>query len=170
VLRDPRGGTLSFDATLAPDRQSLTRKLALFDPHAGPWRWTRLGPYLDLVGTPVDTLSVATPQSDCQAEVDQLSVLGDYDPSSRYSPVFLTGALECARALPPDSFVAAAVNGVVAGTARPQQVAGPRGLFALMTAEAALRPGRNETEFFLVSGPSAEPRLERVRITPQRDD
>jgi len=170
VLRDPRGGVLSFDAALAPDRQSLARKLDLFDPQAGPWRWTRLGRYRDLVGAPVEELFVVAADSDCEAEIDQLSVVEEHDPSSRYSPAFLTGAIECARDLPVAPYVAVAVNGAVAGTAALRQVAGTQALYAVMTAEAAWRPGRNETELLLVSGPPAEPRIERIRTHPLRDD
>lgn len=163
VLRDPTGGELPFDTTLALDPLSLDRKLELFDPQAGPWRWARLGSYRRLVGTRVDDL-LTLAEGDCVAEVDQLPVLETYDPSSRYSPALLTGSLECSRELPTTVFVAVSLNGVIAGTTAVQRTAERRGLYAVMTAETALRPGPNDTALFAVTGPPAAPRLTPIRV------
>ena len=162
-LNHPGGDTLTYRLDFAPDRQSLARKLELFDPGAAELRWVRFGPYRRFIGLEVAALAElagAGTVTGCRAEVDQLPALAAWDPDGRYSPVRLTGALACDRDLPPDTFVLAAVNGRVAGSGAVQQIVGGKGLFAVMTTEEQLRAGANELHLFLAHGAPETVRLE----------
>lgn len=145
----------------------LERKLELFDPRAGELRWVALGPYRHLVGRRLEELSGLSRSeaaADCRAVLDQQPVVTSYDPGARYSPAWLTGGVECDSAIPPDSFVLAAVNGLVAGSG--EVVAGrrDRGEFSVMTAEAVWTPGSNRIDFLLASGAPDQVRLEAIEL------
>lgn len=152
-----------------PDRESLARKLELFDPSDGTFRWVAFGAYAELVGREADELDVGMPKGSdhsCEAQLDQLPVLESWDPEGRFSPARWTGSIECERSLPVDAFVALALNGRIAATAKLQ--AGRDGLtsFAAMTPEALLRSGANDVGLFLLLDDGTGFRAESVRIRP----
>lgn len=164
---DPARGEMVFPGGFAPDRESLARKLELFDPASGEVRWVRFGPYRELIGRKVGDLTRtgSAEGPGCSAVLDQLAVLESFAPDSAYSPALLTGEVNCTADLPVGSFVLAAANGRVAGSGALQQVAGERGLFAVMTAEALWIEGANDVQLYLAWGAPQEPHFEPIEST-----
>ena len=151
-----QGNEIEVDAAFAPDLASLRRKYQLFPRRRGEWQLYGLGPYADLVGTPLSELELLS-EPGLGAVLDPASQVIELEAS--YTNALLIG--EVADDPSQDGaevHLAIAVNGFVAGLS----VASPsdgHGWFSVMVPETLLHEGPNPAELFLVEGDPGSPRL-----------
>lgn len=173
VLREPTGERLEGPGAWDLDAASLKRKLELFDPESGMYRWVRHGPYRELIGRSVEEISKVVDQevaseSSCQAELDQLPVLRAYDPTEIYAPAQWTGALHCSVSPQVDA-LALVSRGRIQGIASLRSGSDDEKLFSGMIPEAVLRPGDNEARLLLIERKDGDARLRELTLIPSED-
>jgi hypothetical protein len=167
VLRTLDGSTYELDGAFRVDEASLGRKLMLFDPAHGIYRFVRFGPYRDLIGVRLADLADVT-AAECSLAVDQLPLLRAYDPGDLYAPANLTGELLCPALVEDGAFVAIALHGTIAATV-PLVADEGRRTFSAFVPEAALTAGANAPAALVVDGPPEKPRLRSVTLVAPDD-
>lgn len=162
--QDPdREATAPF-ASLVPRQQAaVRRRVELF----GVGSWERLfavGPHRELLGRPVNGLSVVGASGDA-ATIDHdvtRSLLASMDAELPFVPSPLQGRVEGDGARTGRT-LAVAVNGRIAALATIYRARGGAHYSALPP-ESAFRSGRNVVEFFWVDGPAGSERLTQLTL------
>lgn len=162
TLCDPQTGCTALSAAFTPDQATSRRKFSLFDPAAGDDRWTRQGPYRDLVGQPVSALPV-TAAKPCSAILDQLAALRAHDPAGDYAAAQWTGELNCRRPLPAAATLAIASRGRLRATTTLREVRG-KVVFSVIIGDHSLVAGDNEPALYIIEGGPGDVALAAVEI------
>jgi hypothetical protein len=142
-----------------PGCLDVPTKRALFVPGgpAGDWL-LRVGPYADIVGKRAD----AFPRSEASAyriTSDDTVLDLDVEPGAETIPCSIVGTIEGAPEGRVHPDLAIAVDGTIVAVARAFSTK-PKGMqFDVFVPEVVLKPGRNVTELFTVSGPPTAPVL-----------
>ena len=163
VLKPPAGSkyiTLDGPAGFAQALQGRA-SAATGDPRL---RLYRLGPYGDLVGLPAAPLAASGPGP--AGTIERRGSYANVRRSSKRTPwLWVQGTVDT-----PDvgKNLAIVVNGVVAGMAQTQIDPGAGGSHTRywgLVAPEAFHDGANDVAIYVVDGPTASPRLVRVRTT-----
>jgi Sulfatase len=143
------GVTVPLDEALAARADALIRHVRVFG--TGDWEIYGAGPYGGLVGRFVDELPLRDPVEG-EAVVDPTGsrLLRSLPSGSPRVPSPLVGTLTGIR---PGAWLAVAVNGEVAATARAYDL-GDGVRFSALAAEQAFRPGPNDVRLYLIEGPA----------------
>ena len=154
VQRD-EGDPLTFDpATLARQRAEVLRwKRATFG--VGGDSLYVAGPHRELLGQRPAEVGLG-PAPKVSASIDQETLLGNVDPTSGFLPAFITGTLE--GTLPAGADLAVAVNGRIAATGRPFDLAGEH-KYAALVPEDSLRRGRLRVQVLAITTIGGRTRL-----------
>ena len=115
----------------------------------GPLGAFTLRPYGDIVGRPVDGLSVTGARTGI-AHLDHPEALRALDPEAPVLPSLLTGHLEVPAGEPPPAAVAIALNGVVVSASELYEEAGERYRIAAMVPSQYMDRPSHAVELFLL--------------------
>jgi Sulfatase len=136
----------------------LARQIALFGEGNEPPGLYAVGPRPELLGRPVDALTVASGAGPTFESYGSST----YDPDSPLAPVRVYGRIHGA---PGSHDVAIAVNGTIVAVTRSFEYSGET-LVSAVTPESAYRRGENSVRVYLVDGPAEEARLEELAPGP----
>ena len=134
----------------------IERNVARFDGAENVYRVPRPPRFADLVGHRVGDLAIG--KADTQVELLNADAFADVQPNAPEVPFDVGGLLKPQPSKP--VYVAVAVNGVIRGVTMTWPTK-PEGFLVTPPLEA-WRPGRNELEFFSVSGDEGRPQLRRI--------
>lgn len=157
ILHDRFGGTLRFKGDFEPDRASVVRKRLVFDWSRGPEALYALGPYGSLLGAVPGTDFDVT-QLPFEVSIDQAGFLSRYDPAWSYCPAELTGKIFFPVQKIEELYLAAVVNGRIAGFGHSRLTKG-RGLYSILVSDETLHKGENDVEILVVGGSPDSPQV-----------
>jgi hypothetical protein len=140
---------LRFDRTLPEREDTLRLMLARFGCGGKQDRLFAVGPHPELIGRPVKELSVGAAPG-CRGELVDADHFSNVDPAGHWLPCYVGGRLVAGADAPGPLDLAIAVNGTIWAVTRTFTVPGLDDVWAAMLPEAALRPGRNQVQAFVV--------------------
>jgi hypothetical protein len=160
---DVAGVVARYPAALARRRASLKRQLGLFG--SGTWgpQFAGTGPYRRLVGRSVSTFT-STNAAGGSAQVDAVGsrLVRQFPRNSLLVPSPLAGTLTGVR---PGQALAVALDGKLAAVSVAYRDPGGGPVrFSALVGESGFRSGRNTVQVYLVRGPPASPRLQKIRV------
>jgi hypothetical protein len=162
IIISDTGSKFTFQSVQAERKESVRHKLRLFGSTSTPDGLFRIGPRSELIGRPVDSFAISGPSRiDC--DIDSGGYFDNVDFNAALVLTHITGQVFRPHQEDPKPLhLAVAVNGFVRAMTETYQ-AGNVERFAALLPESALRPGHNEIEVYVVSGPTAHASLEKIR-------
>jgi Sulfatase len=162
--RSGRRFTLGYRGLRAWQRNALRLKHGLFGTSSAWSRLYRIGPYRQLLGTPVLHWAVS-PVGAARAVLDRRAAFASVHLRSGFLPSYVSGRIRNAG-FPGPRAIAIALNDRVVATAPTFRLVPGGPLFiSAMAPEGAFREGRNRIEVFAVSRTHTGPRLKALGPT-----
>jgi hypothetical protein len=152
VTRD--SDVVSFDAAAVhrAKQETVRWKLERFGSGADSLDLYRIGPFPDLVGTPLHLLERGDPSPELKVVLYNPEKYADYDPEGPYVPAVVRGLVLVERDESVCLDLAVAVNGTVWATTSSHTCEGRRLPFSCLLPMAALRGGANTVEILRIGG------------------
>lgn len=124
-----------------------------------PQAMFRVGPIPELIGRQIDSLVQEREQS---VEIELLRY-GDVVSESAEDllPCFFEGRVRAAATADQPTVLAVAINGTIQAVTRTYRLEGFRERWAALVPESSFRPGKNDVQFFAVTGAGPDWRLSR---------
>ncbi len=163
IVRWESRSALAVDAALEGRWQTLSRMLGLFGSGAKPDGLYRLGRYGELVGEPLSVVEARAGDGRVTVALDDPALWDDVDPDDAFLPARVKGRVVVTGPPRGPLDLAVSVNGTIRAVTRTLAWESGTARFSAMLPEAAIRPGTNLVEVFVVTGPPERPVLHRAR-------